>query len=47
MTEAGQVLGHMGMKVAVKLYPNMAHTVNADEIHSAAQILESVAHEVP
>jgi len=45
VTEAGQVLGRMGMKVAVKLYPNMAHTVNADEIHSAAQILEAVAHE--
>jgi phospholipase/carboxylesterase len=46
VTEAGQVLGRMGMKVTVKLYPNMAHTVNADEIHSAAQILEAVAHEV-
>jgi len=45
VTEAGQVLGRMGMKVAVKLYPNMAHTVNADEIHSAAQILEMAAHE--
>jgi phospholipase/carboxylesterase len=44
--EAGQVLGRMGAKVTVKLYPNMPHTVNADEIHSAAQIVEAVAHEV-
>ncbi len=44
--EAGHVLGRMGAKVNVKLYPNMPHTVNADEIHSAAQILEAVAHEV-
>jgi len=44
--EAGQVLGRMGAKVNVTLYPNMPHTVNADEIHSAAQIVEAVAHEV-
>ncbi len=44
--EAGDVLKKMGAVVAVKLYPNMAHTVNADELHSAAQIVEAVAHEV-
>src|SRR5438477_8560532 len=44
--EAGDVLKRMGAKVTVQLYPNMAHTVNADEIHSAAQIVEAVAHEV-
>src|SRR5438034_7039625 len=44
--EAGEVLKHMGAAVTVKLYPNMAHTVNADELHSAAQIVETVAHEV-
>lgn len=43
--EAGDVLKRMGAEVTVKLYPNMAHTVNVDEIHSAAQIVESVAHE--
>src|SRR5213082_642981 len=37
--EAGDVLKRMGAKVTVQLYPNMAHTVNADEIHSAAQIV--------
>jgi len=44
--EAGDVLKRMGANVTVKLYPNMAHTVNADEIHSAAQVVEAVAHEV-
>jgi len=44
--EAGDVLKRMGAAVTVKLYPNMAHTVNADELHSAAQIVEAVAHEV-
>jgi predicted esterase len=43
--EAGHVLGRLGAKVNVKLYPNMPHTVNADEIHSAAQIVEAVAHQ--
>src|SRR5713101_3994163 len=43
--EAGDVLKRMGGAVTVKLYPNMAHTVNADELHSAAQIVEAVAHE--
>jgi len=44
--EAGDVLKRMGAAVTVKLYPNMAHTVNADELHSVAQIVEAVAHEV-
>ena len=44
--EAGKVLGRMGARVRVKLYPNMPHTVNADELHAAAQIVEAVAHEV-
>ena len=44
--EAGDVLKRMGANVTVRLYPNMAHTVNADEIHSAAQVVEAVAHGV-
>lgn len=44
--EAGEVLKRMGANLTVRLYPNMAHTVNADEIHSAAQVVEAVAHEV-
>jgi predicted esterase len=43
-TEA--VLKKMGAAVTLRLYPNMGHTVTADEIHSAAQIVEAVAHEV-
>lgn len=43
--EAAEVLAKMGAQVHTKLYPNMPHTVNADEIHSAAQIVEAVAHE--
>lgn len=43
--EAGEVLKRIGAAVTLKLYPNMAHTVNADELHSAAQIVEAVAHE--
>ena len=45
VVEAGEVLKRMGAEATVRLYPNMAHTVNPDEIHSAAQILEVVAHE--
>ncbi len=43
--EAGEVMKRMGAAATVKLYPNMAHTVNADELHAAAQIVEAVAHE--
>jgi predicted esterase len=47
VVEAGEVLKKMGAQVTVHLYPGMGHTVNADELHSAAQVLEAVAHEVP
>ena len=43
--EAGDVLKRMGAQTTVRLYPNMPHTVNADEIHTAAQIVEAVAHQ--
>jgi predicted esterase len=46
VTEAGDVLKRMGANVTVRLYPGMGHTVNADEIHSAAQVVEAVAHGV-
>jgi predicted esterase len=46
VVEAGDVLKRMGAAVTVRLYPKMGHVVNADEIHSAAQIVEAVAHEV-
>ncbi len=44
--EAGDVLKRMGANVTVRLYPNMPHTVSADEIHFAAQLVEAVDHEV-
>lgn len=44
--EAGDVLKRMGADVTVRLYPGMPHAVNSDEIHSAAQIVEAVAHGV-
>ena len=43
--EAGEVMKRMGAATTVKLYPNMAHTVSADELHLAAQIVEAVAHQ--
>jgi predicted esterase len=43
--EAGEVLKRMGADLTLRLYPGMGHTVNADELHSAAQIVEAVAHE--
>lgn len=46
IAEAGDVLKKMGADVTVRLYPGMGHTVNADELHSAAQFVEAVAHEV-
>jgi len=46
VVEAGDVLKKMGASVTVRLYPGMGHTVNADELHSAAQVVEAVAHEV-
>ncbi len=45
MVEARDALERMGADVTLRLYPGMAHTVNADEIHTAAQMLEAVAHE--
>ena len=47
VVEAGEVLKRMRAAATVKLYPNMGHTVNADEIHSAAQIVEAAAHGAP
>jgi predicted esterase len=44
--EARDVLKRMGAAVTMRFYPNMGHAVNADEIHSAAQVVEAVAHEV-
>jgi predicted esterase len=41
--EAGQVFGRMGADIDVRLYPQMAHTSNADEIEAVRVILKGVA----
>ncbi len=41
--EAGQVFERMGADVTVRLYPGMAHTVNADEIEAVRKMVRSVA----
>lgn len=41
--EAAEVFEHMGAQVTMRLYPNMAHTVNADEIEEVRKIIEEVA----
>jgi predicted esterase len=40
--EAGDVLKRMEAEVTVRLYPNMPHTVNEDELLAARQIVEAV-----
>lgn len=46
VVQAGEVLARMGAKVDVRLYPNMAHTVNADEIEAATRLVQAIAREV-
>lgn len=41
--EAAEVYERMGALVTLKLYPNMAHTVNADEIEAVRQVVAEVA----
>jgi phospholipase/carboxylesterase len=41
--EAGEVFERMGAAVTLKLYPNMAHTVNEDEIQAVRRIVAEVA----
>lgn len=40
--ESAQVLEQMGASVQMKLYPNLPHTINADELLHARQILQQV-----
>jgi predicted esterase len=44
--EAGAVFKRLGADVALKLYPQMAHTVNADEIESVRRIVAAIASKV-
>jgi predicted esterase len=45
--EAGDVLGRMGAQVTLRLYPDMAHTVNEEEIAAATRIVDAVASRRP
>jgi phospholipase/carboxylesterase len=41
--EAAEVFERMGAQVTMRLYPNMAHTVNEDEIEQVRTIVKGVA----
>jgi predicted esterase len=40
--ETEQVLARLGASVVRKLYPGMGHTINADELREAQQLLDGV-----
>lgn len=40
--ETGEVFERMGARVTVRLYPNMDHTVNEDEINAVREIMASL-----
>lgn len=42
VTESSEVLRRMGAQVTAKLYPNMGHTINADELTHARQIVNDL-----
>lgn len=44
--EAADVFRRMGAEVTVKLYPQMGHTVNADEIEAVQAMVAAVASEM-
>jgi predicted esterase len=44
--EAGDVLRRMGAAVTVELYPQMGHTVSAQEIQEVRRIISAVASEL-
>jgi phospholipase/carboxylesterase len=41
--EAAEMFGRLGADVTIKLYPQMAHTVNPDEIEAVRRIVAGVA----
>lgn len=43
--ETGEVLKRMGAEVTVRLYPNMDHTVNADELELVGEMMKRVVGE--
>jgi predicted esterase len=46
VVEAGQVLKRMGAAVTVELYPQMGHTVSAEEIRAVERIISIVASDL-
>ena len=46
VVEAGEVLKRMEAAVSVELYPQMGHTVSAEEIHAVERIISTVASEL-
>ncbi|MEZ4729534.1 MAG: dienelactone hydrolase family protein [Caldilineaceae bacterium] len=44
VTESAEVLRRMGGQVTAKLYPKMGHTINADELAHARQIVNHLLH---
>ena len=46
VVEAGEVLKRMGAEVTVELYPQMGHTVSADEIRAVERIISTIASEL-
>ena len=44
--EAGEVMKRLGAEVTLNLYPQMAHTVNADEIQSVRRMVAAIASEL-
>jgi predicted esterase len=41
--ESAEVFERMGAKVTVRLYPNMDHTVNADELAAVGEMMERIS----
>jgi phospholipase/carboxylesterase len=41
--EAAEMFGRLGADVTIKLYPQMAHTINPDEIEAVRRIVAGVA----
>jgi phospholipase/carboxylesterase len=44
--DTAKIMEALGGKVTVKLYPNMAHTVNQEEIHIVREMLQGVANDI-
>ena len=42
MDESADILGRLGGQVEKRIYPNMAHTVNRDELSAVRTILDAL-----